>query len=510
MMQNDNSSVTNSDQSKDAPLGAEKTANGAQDSSAEKQKQEERKVRKDVGTALGSIRSFLSELLNIRDNTDEADTREGIMKDIPFKGHTAWILICSILIASVGLNANSTAVVIGAMLISPLMGPILGIGFAIAINDVDLLRRSLKNFGVMVGLSIITAFLFFRFFPLQDENSELLARTAPDVRDVLIAFFGGLALVIARAKKGTIASVIFGVAIATALMPPLCTVGFGLAIGNLEYAGGAMYLFIINTIFIGIATFLVIKYLRFPMVRYANSKKRKRIGQIASILAVLVTLPAIYTFYNVWRESIFKRQATEFINTNISPYQFNQGGYFMGRATNIDYNDGKEPVVELFFMGDESIPSTVIDTWRQQMLSYPYLENATLQIKGGRSDDADRYQYVTELYEAKKEEIATKDQRISLLENEVERLRKFAYNDVPFEQISNEIRLQYEGVEEVGFANEIITNFSKTDTIPVFYIKWKNGKSSRSQEQDMKKMLDWLKVRTGNPNIKTGKVSIDS
>ena len=488
----------------------ESVVSGEQEASVNKQRREEQKVKKDVGAALGSIRAFLVELLNIRDNTDEDDTREGIIKDISFKGHTAWILICSILIASVGLNANSTAVVIGAMLISPLMGPILGIGFAIAINDVDLLRRSLKNFGVMVGLSILTAYLFFEFFPLQDENSELLARTAPDVRDVLIAFFGGLALVIARAKKGTIASVIFGVAIATALMPPLCTVGFGLAIGNLEYAGGALYLFIINTIFIGIATFLVIKYLRFPMVRYANSKKRKRIGQIASVLAVLVTLPAIYTFYNVWRESIFKRQATEFINTSVKPYKFSQGGYFMDRATNISFNDGDDSVVELFFMGDESIPSTVIETWKQQMSSYPYLENASLQIQGGRSEDAERYQYVTELYEAKKEEIANKDQRISLLENEVERLRKFAYNDVPFEQISNEIRLQYEGVEEVGFANEIITNFSKIDTIPVIYIKWKNSKSTRSQQQDMKKLLDWLKVRTGNPNIKTGKMTIDS
>src|SRR5690606_18549721 len=183
----------------------------------------------------------------------------------------SWILICSIFIASVGLNANSTAVVIGAMLISPLMGPILGMGMSLAINDIDTLRRSLKNFTVMVVLSVFTAFLFFYFFPLQDESSELLARTKPDIRDVLIAFFGGLALVIARSKKGTIASVIFGVAIATALMPPLCTVGFGLAIGKPAYAAGAMYLFIINTIFIGLSTFLVIKFLRFPMVRYADS-----------------------------------------------------------------------------------------------------------------------------------------------------------------------------------------------------------------------------------------------
>src|SRR5690606_37524896 len=177
------------------------------------------------------------------------------------------------------------------MLISPLMGPILGIGLSLAINDIDTLRRSLKNFAVMVALSVVTAFLFFYLFPLRDESSELLARTAPDIRDVLIAFFGGLALVIARAKKGTIASVIYGVAIATALMPPLCTVGFGLAIGNFNYASGAMYLFTINTIFIALATFLVIKLLRFPMVRYANSQRRRFIARMASIVAILVMIP---------------------------------------------------------------------------------------------------------------------------------------------------------------------------------------------------------------------------
>ncbi|CAE7939391.1 rfbM, partial [Symbiodinium sp. KB8] len=167
-------------------------------------------VKKDFKGLLGSVRKFLSDLLEIRSNTDAAATKESIIADIPFKGHTSWILVCSIFIASIGLNANSTAVVIGAMLISPLMGPILGMGMSLAINDIDTLRRSLKNFTVMVTLSVITAFLFFYLFPLRDESSELLARTKPDIRDVLIAFFGGLALVIARAKKGTIASVIFG------------------------------------------------------------------------------------------------------------------------------------------------------------------------------------------------------------------------------------------------------------------------------------------------------------
>ncbi|MDA9089959.1 DUF389 domain-containing protein, partial [Maribacter arcticus] len=279
-------------------------------------------VKKDFQGLLGSVKKFLSELLDIRTNTDQQATKEAIIADIPFKGHTSWILICSIFIASIGLNANSTAVVIGAMLISPLMGPILGIGMSVAINDIDTLKRSLKNFTVMVILSVITAYLFFNFFPLRDESSELLARTEPDIRDVLIAFFGGLALVIARAKKGTIASVIFGVAIATALMPPLCTVGFGLAIGNWSYATGALYLFTINTIFIALATFLVIKLLRFPMVRYVNSQRRRLIGRLASLLAILVMIPAGFTFYNVFQKSLFTRDANNFIVENIAPYQF--------------------------------------------------------------------------------------------------------------------------------------------------------------------------------------------
>ena len=500
MTENDEKAVSQEQETQHANI-----AEGQQEEQRQ-QKQEEQKVRKDVGTAVDSLRDFLSDLLNIRTNTDTESTREGIVNDIAFKGHTAWILICSILIASVGLNANSTAVVIGAMLISPLMGPILGIGLAIAINDVDLLRRSLKNFGVMVVLSILTAFLFFNFFPLQDENSELLARTAPDVRDVLIAFFGGLALVVARAKKGTIASVIFGVAIATALMPPLCTVGFGLAIGNFHYAAGAMYLFIINTIFIGIATFLVIKYLRFPMVRYANSKKRKRIGQIASLIAILVTLPAIYTFYQVWRESIFKRQAQEFINENVKVYKFAEGGFFLDKYTSLNYNDGDDPVVELVFMGDESIPETVVETWKQQMKAFNYLKDATLLIQGGRNDEADRYQYVNELYEAKKEEIANKDARIGVLENEVERLRKFAYNDVPFREISRELQITYDGVSRIGFANEIITDFKKTDTIPIFYIQWDKKTSTKSKKEDLDKIHKWLQVRTGNQKVQARQV----
>ena len=203
-----------------------------EDKSEQAVEQSKQAVKEDAKGLLQSVKLFFSNLLDFREDTDRDATVEAIKNDIPFKGATAWILICSIFVASVGLNANSTAVVIGAMLISPLMGPILGIGLSISINDIDTLKKSLINLATMIVLSLLTAFLFFKFFPLSEDTSELLGRVKPDIRDVLIAFFGGLALIIARTKKGTIASVIFGVAIATALMPPLCTAGYGLAKGN--------------------------------------------------------------------------------------------------------------------------------------------------------------------------------------------------------------------------------------------------------------------------------------
>jgi len=179
-------------------------------------KNQEDHIKQNAKGFVQSIQVFLKELLDIRTNTDMQATRDSIIADIPFKGHTSWILISSIFIASIGLNANSTAVVIGAMLISPLMGPILGLGFSLATNDIDLLNRSLKNFLVMVGLSVVTAYLFFALFPLRDESSELLARVRPDIRDVLIGFFGGAPFVAAGAKKGPLRGVIFGAATPTA------------------------------------------------------------------------------------------------------------------------------------------------------------------------------------------------------------------------------------------------------------------------------------------------------
>jgi len=462
-------------------------------------------VKKDFQGLLGSTRKFLRELLDIRPNTDQEATKAAIIADIPFKGHTSWILICSIFIASVGLNANSTAVVIGAMLISPLMGPILGLGMSLAINDIDTLRRSMKNFAVMVVLSVLTAFLFFYLFPLKDESSELLARTAPDIRDVLIAFFGGLALVIARAKKGTIASVIFGVAIATALMPPLCTVGFGLAIGNYDFAWGAMYLFTINTIFIALATFLVIKLLRFPMVRYVNSQRRRLIGRVASALAILVMIPAGITFWKALQESLFRNQVKVFIDQKVAPYQFSGSGRFMEDFTDIEYNKGKVPVIELVFMGNETIPENVIAMWnteKNQNEDFKRLKDAELHIiQGGNNEEIDQLKYVNELYESQKNILMGKDDKIKLLEVELNRMKKYAGKQIPFQSICAEAKVNYENLTSIEYGNTLRNDFKRIDTIPIFEVKWNQNVPKAKIAEDNKKIHDWLKVRLNDSTV---------
>ena len=320
-----------------------------------------------------SIKKFLSELFDIRADTDRDATIDAVKKDISFKGHTAWILIFSIFVASIGLNVSSAAVVIGAMLISPLMGPIVGIGLSVAINDVDTLKRSMMNLGVMVFLSVLTAFLYFKLSPLTEETPELIARTYPTILDVLIAIFGGLGLIVAKTKSGTIASVIFGVAIATALMPPLCTVGYGLAIGNASYAGGALYLFSINAVFIALSTFIVSKILSFPMVRYANSKRRKRTAQIASLIAIAVIVPSVWLFIKLLDQQVFENKTKEFVNNTIR---------YEGAEVVKFTQDYKSKNINVYLIG-RPVPQNKINEWVSELEKTEKLEQTHLRIYQG-------------------------------------------------------------------------------------------------------------------------------
>lgn len=462
-----------------------------QDKAVEASKQA---VKKDAQGLWVSIKHFISELLDFREDTDRDATVTAIKGDISFKGATAWILICSIFVASVGLNANSAAVVIGAMLISPLMGPILGVGLSIAINDIDTLKRSLINLVIMIVLSLATAFLFFKFFPLSEDTSELLGRVKPDIRDVLIAFFGGLALIIARTKKGTIASVIFGVAIATALMPPLCTAGYGLAKGNLDYFLGAMYLFTINTIFIALATFIVVKILGFPMLKYANSAKRKRISRIATVVAVIVMIPAIFTFMDVWRQSKFENESRAFINKELESLPHSD---FIKTNAIFTYSSvkGEPSTLELNSFGLDQIPENTVSIIKGRMKDYPALANAKLVFNQNRSKNLDNIRYMSQLRYRDSLDLLSQAEKIIFLEDKVRKLAKYETLQIPFEELSKEVKINYENIDKLSYSSVISSNFKKLDTIAEFTVQWNESVKEDVITKEQNKLHRWLKQK---------------
>lgn len=262
------------------------------------------------------IKKRIRQYTYIYDQIDTEAAAERIKSSIWFKGPNAWILAFAIVLASVGLNVNSTAVIIGAMLVSPLMGPIIGAGLALGTNDTDLLRSAVKNLLVMVGISLLASTVFFLLSPLSLVNpTELEARTSPTIYDVLIALFGGLAGILenSRKERGTVLS---GVAIATALMPPLCTAGYGLAHLNMHFFFGAMYLFVINSVFIALATFLMVKYLRFRTVTGISAEVSVKRNRIMSIVLAIVIIPSLWTAFRLVGNNNFQRNVQSFVDEN--------------------------------------------------------------------------------------------------------------------------------------------------------------------------------------------------
>lgn len=243
----------------------------------------------------------------------EQEVIEEITRGVSFRGANLWVLIVAIFIASLGLNVNSTAVIIGAMLISPLMGPIIGMGLAVGINDLDLLKRALKNFSFATLISVLTAMLYFLISPLEEAQSELLARTTPTIYDVLIAFFGGAAGIIALSTRGRGGNVIPGVAIATALMPPLCTAGYGLATWQLSFFFGAFYLFFINTVFISLSTFVGVRLMGFRHHELPTPERARRARHILTVIIVATIIPALLMTISIIRTSIFENNLRHFI-----------------------------------------------------------------------------------------------------------------------------------------------------------------------------------------------------
>lgn len=332
------------------------------------------KLNLSVSENVSGLISFLKSTVAFQKGVKKRETISNIKRDIVFQGHNVWILVCSMIIASVGLNMDSTAVVIGAMLISPLMSPILGVGLGVATVDVKLIYASLKNFGLMILISLIAAFLYFLITPVKVETSELLGRVKPNAFDVPIAFFGGLAGIIAasRGSKGPM-NVVPGVAIATALMPPLCTTAYGLANGHWDYALGAFYLFLLNCLFICLATILTLRYLKFPIREFVDQKVEKKAKLYMYIFLAIIIVPAVWLSVSTIKESRFESQVDSFVSEVVkadSKIEVDYKSYYDRENYKLFVKVLNEDVI---------VTDAVVEQWRSQMHNYD-LEPSWLKV----------------------------------------------------------------------------------------------------------------------------------
>ena len=442
----------------------------------------------------------ISTTLNLRKGADIPGTIEGIKKDIDFKGPNVYILICSIIIASIGLNVNSAPAIIGAMLISPLMGPILGMGLSIGTYDWSTLKRSLHSLGIAVFVSLVTSFIYFKISPLQEIQQELLARTRPTILDVFIALFGGFAGIIAGSRKEK-TNVIPGVAIATALMPPLCTAGFGLATGNYPFFLGALYLFFINSVFICLATIVTVRFMHFPLATWVDDKKKRRTRIQIAIFVILVAVPSGFIFWDVIKESVFKNRAENFITEHV---KF-QGAEIINKNT--VYNRDSTSTIEIFLIGEHIIS----DDQRRiaRLLPSFGLTNTTIQFyqnegaskeiesMAGKVSQELRVGIIEELYRKNEELLHNKDERIHFLEDQLFLIQK---DSLPLYSLGKELHIQYEHMEKFAYAPSVEVSKNNTlDTIPTFIIQWDayllNKYRAKEKTQTEQKLSEWLKIR---------------
>ena len=441
------------------------------------------------GNFWNSLKSDIKAITNISDHIDTDAAARSIRSNVAFRGPNVWILAFSIIIASVGLNVNSTAVIIGAMLISPLMGPIIGIGLGLGVNDTKLIRVGLKNLLVMVGISLMASFLYFLMTPLKLANpTELLSRTNPTIYDVIIALFGGAAglLEISRKEKGTVLS---GVAIATALMPPLCTAGYGLASGHISYFFGALMLFIINGVFIIIATYLMSKILGFPEYEFLDAKQARRTRSLVTLVFVLVTIPSILSAITMIRSNKFAQDAERFVSEN----KMLDSGYIY----DYDIDTHKGGKISLYIAGnmlDENEKSRLKLSAKDHGIDPERVEFYAHQIAPNENGSADKL--VRDIYARTDSEIGKRDAQIRMLEME---LSKYKQKEIPYMQISREIVSQYPQVKEIYISRgaDVTTDslYSKDCILVV-------AKTQRALGDEAKlRMTEFLKARLNDTTV---------
>lgn len=419
---------------------------------------------------------------NLDSEIDDFETiHQNIIKDIEFRGTNLWILMFAIIVASIGLNMNSTAVVIGAMLISPLMGPINGMGYSIATYNFPLLRRSLKNYAFAVAASLLASFMYFLISPISTAHSELLARTSPSIYDVLIAFFGGLAGIVALTSKQK-GNVIPGVAIATALMPPLCTAGYALATAQFNYFFGALFLFTINTVFIGISSVLISQILKFPFRTLVQEDRKKQVNKWISIVIIIILIPSIYFGYSLVQKERFQENANLFVKS----IDIMGDNYLL----NHEIRSAKKEIVLIY--GGHAITDRDRNKINEQALNFDLKDTKIIIQEGFNFNDVNsqmnenlslneeiiRLKSIIERMEAKQDSIAQR-------------------NDLGKELLA-ELNILYPEVSACTFSES--KEFNKADKIqPTALVVLKANQPI--SEESKQRILMWLQKRLKNENV---------
>ena len=433
------------------------------------------------------IAGHVRETINIDNHIDTDAAEQAIRGNIEFRGPNAWILAVAIIIASVGLNINSIPVIIGAMLISPLMGPIFGLGLGLGINDINLMKQSGKNLVIMVSISVLVSLLYFVITPLSLSNpTELLARTRPTIFDVMIALFGGFAGIFeqCRKEKGTVFS---GVAIATALMPPLCTAGYGLATGNFGSFLGALYLFCINCLFITMATYFIVKYFHFKKTEYADHGFGLRTQRITTLLIIIFLIPSVWSAVILVKQNNFEMKATDFVETHRSI------GNSIIYDYKIDHQDGS--VLKVFLTGE-----TLSESSRSNLYAYAKehgIKEEQIMIKEyitqTSQDNGDVFKGIYERLDTRIEQY---EMTIEQLTSELKAAKK---EELPYMQIANEISVSYPHINHIyiGQGNHICID--SLTTSPCLIIKVMSD--SLMSESSLAQFEKWIKVRLQTENI---------
>lgn len=451
----------------------------------------QQKMEELKGVTLGGIIGSLRDLFDLSHGSDEKLTVEEINNNIEFRGANLWILAFSIMVASIGLNTNSTAVIIGAMLISPLMGPIMGSGLAVGITDFEMLKRSLRNLAIAVIIAALTSTLYFLISPLSEAQSELLARTKPTFYDVGIAIFGGLSGIVGASRKSKGGNVIPGVAIATALMPPLCTAGYGLATWQISYFFGAFYLFFINSVFISLSTLVIVRILKFKQITFVDKEKQKRATRYIAIAVFITIIPSIWLGLGVIGEEIFRRNATEYINENFKLTGTRVGYYdleFDTDTSRITISlDGKilseNRIQELKILAaNYDLEDVEIDIYQDN--------DPTVDIEK-RIEDRIRSGMTETLYEKNEQLLKDKDKKIKFLENELLNARGLNHDVVA---LTREVKYAFPDVKKISLAKMIGAEIEKTkpDTLTTALVHLDKEISSNFSERNFK---EWIARR---------------